>query len=213
MLNYLKYYLTQCIAHLAYVTHDTGMAVILFTIIVRIALFPLSLKLIKGQLLQAQLAPKLKQISESWTGDKSQLLQHQRKVLGENGVKPLSSLWILIVQSPVFFLLYRTVRHLSGPSGTILVPWVAHIALADPLHIVPVAGAVLFAGFSFANYLLSQVDHIQWLPIGVNFGMTLLVLWSAPIAVALYYVTSSVWGSLERLGVGKLLQGRVAIEG
>ncbi|QQE79235.1 membrane protein insertase YidC [Alicyclobacillus sp. SO9] len=186
-------------------THDWGLAIVMFTIGIRLLLLPLSFKVARSSIAQASLAPELAQLQKSWTSSKSELMQAQQKLMREKGVKPLASVSLLVLQSPVFFLLYRLFRHLNHPAATILVPWVPYLTAADPFHIVPIAAGILMVVGTFVTYSQSHVGGAQILSGIVSSSVMMVVLWGAPVAVALYYITSGAWGTLERLVFKKLL--------
>ncbi len=196
---------------LAGFTHDWGIAIVLFTIGIRLLLVPLSIKVAKSTIAQASITNKLAELQKSWTGSKSDLMQAQQKFMRENGVKPLSSVSLLLVQSPVFFVLYRFFRYLNHPAMSVLIPWVPCLTVADPFHIVPIVAGVLMVLGTFVTYSQSHFGNVQIMSAIVSCAVTMVVLWGAPIAVALYYTTSGVWGILERFIFKKLLVPRKSV--
>ncbi|QSO48481.1 YidC/Oxa1 family membrane protein insertase [Alicyclobacillus mengziensis] len=196
---------------LAGFTHDWGLAIVLFTIGIRLLLVPLSIKVAKSSIAQASIADKVAELQKSWTGSKSDLMQAQQKLMREHGVKPLSSLSLILVQSPVFFVLYRLFQYLDHPAMTVLIPWVPYLTVADPFHIVPIVAGVLMALSTFVTYSQAHVGNAQIMSAIVGCTVTMIVLWGAPIAVALYYTTSGVWGILERFIYKKLFVPRKTV--
>ena len=190
---------------LAGVTHDWGLAIVVFTVGIRLLLVPLSLRAAKSAIAQASISDRLRQLQQSWTGSKTELQTAQQQLMKDHGVKPVSSALLLFVQAPVFFVLYRLFRYLNHPAATILVPWVPYLTIADPFHIVPILAAVLIALGTFVTYGPSQSGKAQLLSAIVSCSVTLIVLWAAPIAVSLYYTTSGVWGTMERFFFKRLL--------
>lgn len=97
--------------------HDLGLSIIIFTAIIRMALWPL----VKRQLHQARamkkLQPKLKQIKEASKGDRQKEARLQMELYKEHGVKPFATVGTLIIQLPIFIALYQSVRKLiADPS-------------------------------------------------------------------------------------------------
>ncbi|WP_376711557.1 YidC/Oxa1 family membrane protein insertase [Alicyclobacillus acidiphilus] len=192
-------------------THDWGIAIVLFTIGIRLLLVPLSIKVAKSAIAQASITDKLAELQRSWTGSKSELMQAQQKLMREHGVKPLSSVSLLLAQSPVFFVLYRLFRYLNHPAASVLVPWVPCLTVADPFHIVPIVAGVLMALGTFVTYSQAHVGNAQIMSAVISCTVTMVILWGAPIAVALYYTTSGVWGTLERFIYKKLFVPRKSV--
>lgn len=185
-------------------THDWGIAIVLFTVGVRCMLIPISVKMAKSGIAQAKVSAKMQHVKQSWTGSKSELMLAQQQLLKEHGVNPISSTLLPLVQAPIFFLLYRLFRYLNHPATSILIPWVPYLTAIDPFHIIPIVAAVLIAVGTLVTYSQSHVGNVQIVGAVVSFVMTLVILWGAPVAVALYYTTSGVWGTLERLFFRKI---------
>ena len=85
---------------------DAGIAVILLTILVRLLLFPLSLKATRTQLLMRRLEPELKRLREELKGKKEEQARRVMTLYREQGVNPLSMFLFMVVQILFIFALY-----------------------------------------------------------------------------------------------------------
>lgn len=117
--------------------HDLGIAIIIFTVLVRLALWPL----VKKQLHQARamkkLQPKLKDIKKSSNGDRQKEARLQMELYKEHGVKPFSTIGTLIIQLPIFIALYQSVFRLVRDPHVLLnfsyssvrdLPWIQQLS-------------------------------------------------------------------------------------
>src|SRR5438105_3158478 len=86
--------------------HNVGLAIILLTIIVRVALFPLTGKSIKAQKAMKVLEPKLKELREKHKDDKQKLAQKSMELYQEHGVTPFSGCLPMVIQIPIIIGLY-----------------------------------------------------------------------------------------------------------
>ena len=88
---------------------DFGVAVILFTIIIRILLYPL----VKGQLhqgrLMRKLQPELVKIKKAANGNRQVEAMQQMELYKRYGIKPLRSIGTLVIQLPVMIGLYQVI--------------------------------------------------------------------------------------------------------
>jgi YidC/Oxa1 family membrane protein insertase len=86
--------------------HNFGLAIILFTIIIRLLMWPL----VKKQLHQAkamrELQPELKRIKKEANGDRQKESALMMELYKERGINPFSSIFLLLVQLPIFFALF-----------------------------------------------------------------------------------------------------------
>jgi len=89
---------------------DFGVSLIIFTVLVRFALFPL----VKKQLHQTQamkkMQPELKKIKAKAKGNKQMESMMMLELYKKHGVNPFRSIGILLVQLPIFIALYSVIR-------------------------------------------------------------------------------------------------------
>jgi YidC/Oxa1 family membrane protein insertase len=86
---------------------DAGILVILFTIIVKLVLFPLSKKAVRTQAMMKLVEPDLKVIKEKYKDDKQQQAVATMKLYKDKQVNPFSSIFLLLLQLPIIFALYK----------------------------------------------------------------------------------------------------------
>lgn len=84
---------------------DAGIAVILFTIIVRLILYPLSKKAVITQVRMKQIEPELNNLKRTVT-DKQQQALKVMELYKTKGVNPFSSFFFLFLQLPIIYSLY-----------------------------------------------------------------------------------------------------------
>ena len=85
---------------------DVGIAVILVTIVVKLILFPFSLKMVKTQLAVKQLEPEIKKLKETHKNDKQEQARQTMALYKEKGVNPFAGFLLILIQIPVIFALY-----------------------------------------------------------------------------------------------------------
>ncbi|MBN2306063.1 MAG: membrane protein insertase YidC [Anaerolineae bacterium] len=134
------------------------LSIVVFTILVRLATYPLTMKQQRSTKAMQELQPKLKQLQEKYKNDRERMAQAQWELYREHGVNPLAGCLVLIVQLPILLGLYRAIvatlaatplqlLNLSGrlwvPELSNLVPmdnkflWL-NLAVPDPMYILPV---------------------------------------------------------------------------
>lgn len=85
-----------------------GVAIIIFTVIIKILLYPLTLKQTRSMRRMSDLGPKLKEIQKKYGKDKQKLQQKTLELYSREGVNPYSGCLPILLQLPVFFALYKT---------------------------------------------------------------------------------------------------------
>jgi YidC/Oxa1 family membrane protein insertase len=90
---------------------DAGVAIIIFTIIVKLILFPLSKKAVTTQLKMKKIEPELTALKEKYKDDKQAYALKTMEVYKTNGVNPFASIILIFIQLPIIFALYRVFLH------------------------------------------------------------------------------------------------------
>src|SRR3989339_1013623 len=95
--------------------HDIGLVIIIITIILRLALYPLTNKSLKAQKDLQELQPKLEEIKQKFKDDKQAQAQATMELYKHNKVNPMASCLPLIVQLVVLIALYQVLRNMLNP--------------------------------------------------------------------------------------------------
>ncbi|MDE1874890.1 MAG: YidC/Oxa1 family membrane protein insertase [Patescibacteria group bacterium] len=86
---------------------DAGMVVIIFTVIVRLILFPLSKKAARTQIMMRYAEPEIAALREKYKDDKQTLAMQTMALYKAKKINPFSSILLLFIQLPILFALYR----------------------------------------------------------------------------------------------------------
>jgi len=89
---------------------DFGVSVILFTILVRFALYPLLKRQLHQTKLMRKLQPELKRIKKSTKGNRQLESVQMLELYKKHGVSPFRSILILLIQLPIFIALYSVIQ-------------------------------------------------------------------------------------------------------
>ena len=100
-----------------------GVAIILFTILIRLVMYPIQAKQIKSSqaMQELQQNKKWKDTQEKYKGDKEKLAQEQMKLYQELGINPLASCLPMLLQLPIMFALYQSItRAMASTPGQLV---------------------------------------------------------------------------------------------
>jgi YidC/Oxa1 family membrane protein insertase len=90
-----------------------GLAIIVLTLLVRLAMHPLTSKQMKSMEKMQKLQPQLKVLQEKYADDKDELNRQTMALYQENKINPASGCLPLIIQLPIFILLYGVLYDLT----------------------------------------------------------------------------------------------------
>ena len=87
--------------------NNLGVAIILLTLVVKLALYPLQYRMIHSQSKMGVLKPKLAALKEKYPDDSQKVQMETMKMYQEYGVNPLGGCMPIVLQMPIWFALYR----------------------------------------------------------------------------------------------------------
>lgn len=86
---------------------NLGVTIIIFTILIKTALLPLTLKSIRSSKAMQDVAPILKQLQKKHKDDRQEFAKAQMEVYQQYGINPLSGCLPVLIQLPVFIIVYN----------------------------------------------------------------------------------------------------------
>jgi YidC/Oxa1 family membrane protein insertase len=97
------------------ITHNYILAIALLTLSIMVLLTPLTLKGTKSMLEMQKLQPEIRRLQAEHKGDRQRLNEEMMKLYQEHKINPLGGCLPLLLQAPVFFVLFRVIRKLTQP--------------------------------------------------------------------------------------------------
>ena len=115
---------------LAYsLVRDFGLAIIIVTVAIRLALYPLYVIQIRSQRAMQEVAPAMAELKRKYGKDRQRFSQEQMKLYSERGVNPAAGCLPLVLQMPLLIALYNSLLQLGcglGPPPGNLCPGLSH---------------------------------------------------------------------------------------
>jgi YidC/Oxa1 family membrane protein insertase len=108
---------------------DFGLAVIIVTVAIRLALYPLYVTQIRSQRAMQEVAPAMEELKRKYGKDRQRFSQEQMKLYSERGVNPAAGCLPLLLQMPLLIALYNALLQLGcglGPPPNNLCPGLTH---------------------------------------------------------------------------------------
>ncbi len=148
---------------LGIVSNSWGWAIIVFTIVIKLVTFPLTLKQLQSTKAQQAIQPRLRELQEKYGKDRQKLSEEQMKLYKEAGINPMGGCLPMLVQLPILWGLYQALYVLANPSIAQLngqrffwMPDLSLPALATPDQGAPMLGNVPMAGTSWISPAFQQ---------------------------------------------------------
>jgi YidC/Oxa1 family membrane protein insertase len=123
--------------------HNFGVAIIIFTILVRFAMYPLLRKQLHHAMAMRKLQPEIRKIKKETKGDRQKESQMLMALYKEKEVSPFGSIGIILVQLPILIALYTVINKIVTSPDTLFTftySFVQNLNFMEQLK----AGAVVF---------------------------------------------------------------------
>jgi YidC/Oxa1 family membrane protein insertase len=133
------------------VVGNFGIAIILFTLLIRLITHPLSVKQIKsGQKMQElQRSKEWQEMQKKYKDDKQKLQQEQMKLYQEMGINPLGSCLPTLIQFPIIIGLYQAIIRVLGGSPVQMIELYDHVYPFVPIaRLIPINNQFLWMDLS-----------------------------------------------------------------
>ncbi|WGX76291.1 YidC/Oxa1 family membrane protein insertase [Paraclostridium bifermentans] len=109
-MNFISNLLGQVLKFILDFGIEYGWAIILFTIVVKVILLPLTIKQTKSMKAMQDIQPKIKEIQEKYKSKPEKQNQEIMKVYQEAKINPMSGCLPLLIQFPILIGLYNVLR-------------------------------------------------------------------------------------------------------
>lgn len=146
--------------------HNFGLSIILFTILVRLLMWPLVKKQLHHAKAMRELQPEIKRIKKEAKGDRQKESMMVMELYKEREINPFASLGLLIVQIPIFIALYSGINKIVNDPYSIVsfsypfiqdLSWIKQLA-ADP----SLFDGTLFGVVDLTRAALNSGGGIYW---------------------------------------------------
>jgi len=199
--------------------NNAGLAIIVFTIGIKVLLIPLTLQQLKSAKAMQELQPLIKELQSKHKNDKQKLTEETMALYKEHHVNPAAGCFPLIVQLPILYGLYGALRDL-GTAGdplysalfTAPFAWLPSLAAPDPFHILPIFCVVSQWVQQRMMMTQKQTDPQQAAMQSMMQFMPLMIgifSWSLEAGLPLYWAVSTLFSIVQQYfitGWGQLLQ-------
>lgn len=200
-------------------TKSYGWAIILLTVVVKLVLYPLSVKQFQSIRSMKKIQPKIKELQKKYKDKPEQMQKELLKVYQENKVNPLGGCLPLLIQLPIIYALFATLRseafiNLPGEKSFL---WIADLSKPDlslSLWGMPLPIMALIVGITtyFSQKLMVTDQEQQKI---MAFMPFMLFFFSINLnsGVLIYWAVSNLLTSLQQLYLeNKVSEGETKVK-
>ncbi|SDO62726.1 membrane protein insertase YidC [Pseudomonas jinjuensis] len=191
--------------HIHSLLGNWGWSIILLTVIIKLAFFPLSAASYKSMARMRAVSPKMQQIKEQHGDDRQKMSQAMMELYKKEKINPLGGCLPILVQMPVFLSLYWVLLESVELRQAPWLGWIIDLSVKDPFFILP----IIMGGTMLIQQMLNptppdpmQAKVMKLMPIMFTF----FFLWF-PAGLVLYWVVNNVLSIAQQWYITRQIEG------
>jgi YidC/Oxa1 family membrane protein insertase len=184
-----------------------GWTIIVLTILIKLAFFPLSAASYRSMAKMKLVTPKMTSIRERFKGDPQKMNQAMMELYKTEKINPLGGCLPIVVQIPVFIALYWVLLASVEMRNAPWVGWIHDLAAPDPFYILPVIMAA-------SMFIQTKLNPTPPDPVQAKVMMFMPIVFSVmffffPAGLVLYWVVNNIlsitqqWVISRKMGIAK----------
>jgi YidC/Oxa1 family membrane protein insertase len=217
-----------------------GVIIIIFVLVVRLVLHPITKKSQVSMMRMSKLGPMAEEIKKKYGDNKAEMQKHMGALYREHGIAPMLGCLPMVLQMPIWVALYSAINTGIEFRGAAFLPfWITDLSMPDSLFAlpriveqVPFIGPMIGTGFNVLPILLGvamfaqqklmpstaapstnpQAAQQQKMMLWMMPVMMLIFLYRAPSGLNLYIMASTAAGVVEQYVIRKHIKEREAME-
>ena len=178
-----------------------GYVIIVFSILVKVVLFPLTRKSTESMAKMQEIQPQMAALREKHGSDQQKLNQEMMKLYKDQGVNPLGGCLPLFLQAPIMFSLFNLFRNAIELRQAGFVGWITDLSKPDvivvggfDLHVLP----LFMAGAMFVQQKLTMKDPKQAAMVYIMPVFMVWIFWSMSSGLVLYFTMYNLLSLFEQ---------------
>ena len=184
--------------------HNWGVAIILLTVLIKLAFFPLSAASYRSMGKMRVVAPKLEQIKKQYGDDRERLHKAMMELYKTEKINPLGGCLPVVIQIPVFIGLYWSILESVELRYAPFFGWIGDLSAADPYYVLPLimgASMVLQTKLNPVPPDPLQAKMMQIMPIVFS-----VVFFFFPAGLVLYSIVNNALSILQQWHITRGLE-------
>lgn len=161
-----------------------GLSIIVLTLVFRALVWPLITTQTRSMFGMQKLQPEMQKLQKKYKDDREKLSQEMMKLYKDAGVNPAGGCLPILLQMPLFIILWRVFVNFEFNEGFL---WIPDLGLADPFYILPALYVAVMLGQSWYSARNNPTMLRQSIIINLVF---VFIIVNFPSGVLVYFVVS-----------------------
>ncbi|ROH86851.1 membrane protein insertase YidC [Pseudomethylobacillus aquaticus] len=190
------------------VVHNWGVAIILLTVLIKLAFYPLSATSYRSMAHMREIAPRLQSLKEKFGDDKQKMQQAMMELYKTEKINPMGGCLPILVQIPVFIALYWVLLGSVEMRHAPFMLWITDLSAIDPYYVLPILmGATMI--------IQTRLNPAPTDPIQAKVMMIMPIVFSVfffffPAGLVLYWLVNNVLSIAQQWQINRATERAAA---
>ena len=204
-----------------------GVSIILMTLLLRLALFPLTKKSSVSTIKMQEIQPKMKEIQDKYKDNKEKLNMEMAKFYKEAGYNPLMGCLPLLIQFPIIIAMFNLFNNYFEFRGAMFIPgWIPDLSVGDSVYALsfnlPLLGnhirilPLIYLGSQFVQGMITNAANpgAQGKSMKITFYIMYVVFffmfYNAPSGLLIYWTFSNMLMMVQQVIINRMMKKKRA---
>ena len=188
--------------------HNWGVAIILLTVLIKLAFYPLSAASYRSMAHMRELAPRMQRMKEQYGDDRQKMQQAMMELYKTEKINPMGGCLPILVQIPVFIALYWVLLGSVEMRHAPFMLWIHDLSASDPFYVLPILmGATMI--------IQTRLNPAPADPIQAKVMMIMPVVFSVfffffPAGLVLYWLVNNILSIAQQWHINRATERATA---
>lgn len=206
MFGWLINGIVEALMFLNGIVNSYGVTIILFTLIIKLLLYPLTAKQTKSMKAMQDLQPEMDKIKKKYKDDKEKQQEAMMDLYKEHNVNPAAGCLPMIFQLAILIPLYRAILSLSDVLNDASFLWIGTLtngSLAEPDVAIVLVNAVAMIGQTYVTQKMQGGGGKNSMIMWIMPAFIIFIGFQLPSGILLYWFTSTVFTAIQQYVISK----------
>lgn len=213
------------------VVHNWGVSIIIMTILIKLAMFPMTKNQSMSTLKMQEIQPKVQAVQNKYKDNPQKMQQEMAKVYQEVGYNPMSGCLPMVVQFLILWSMYNLFNNYFEFRGSSFIPhWIEDLSSGDSIYVfkftipffgnhlrilplIYLASQLLFGKITNMGGAAGAAGPSQAQMKMMMYGMPILffvLFYNAPSGLLLYWTVSNIFQMIQQIIINKAMKSKKA---